>query len=147
MAASGGINIGRIDKERVGLDELRWVGIGEIVTAAVIHILVVNDVLVGAFLLIGVAVVPSINDIVNKVAILGIVGRHLAPVASTQIEAVFVARVIHHPNVRDHEHINTASPIFIDNVIGNQDRRGVGCAEIGAVIAHVHDDAVAVRMV
>src|SRR2546425_12044650 len=77
------INIRRVNKQRVRVDELRWIGIGKIVTAAVINIRIVNNVLVSVHLLIRLVVVPGVGNVVDKVTILGVIGRNLSITAYT----------------------------------------------------------------
>src|SRR6266705_4024683 len=134
LAAGGGIHGWRIQEQGISLDELVWIGVGEVIVPAVVQLFVIYKVAAVLELLIRVAIVPGIDEIVNVVHVLGVTVDNFADARFLRIEGVFVAGVVDDPDIRHHIGLNASSPVFVHVVIGNEGRRRIGGAVVVPVV-------------
>src|SRR5205814_523162 len=127
-------------KQGVGLDELRRIGVGEIVRSAEEQVGVEEDVGTAVVLSVGgVAAVPGIGDVVDDVAVAGAVEGDGGEIGLIGIQVVFVAGVVDDIEVLDEVGLDAAAAVAVDDVVDDERGRGVA--------AEIQDDAVAVGVV
>src|SRR5437899_7799307 len=140
-----GAQAGGIEEHGIGLEELGRIGVGEVVGGAEKEVGIVVDVSDGAALFVGrMAAGVGNGDVVDEVAVVGVVGLEGAESGFGGIEVVFEAGIVDDPEVGDDVSDDAAAAIAVDDVVDNQSRRSIGGGGVVGAGTEVEDDAVAV---
>jgi len=106
------------------------------------------DVGDGAALFVGrVAGLVSDGDVVDEVAVVGVVGFEGAEAGFGGIQVVFEAGIVDDPEVGDDVGDDAAAAIAVDDVVKDEGGRSVGGRGVVGAAGEVEDDAVAVGVV
>ena len=92
----------------------------------------------------GMAGLVSDSDIVDEVAVVGVVGLEGAESGFGGVEVVFEASIVDDPEVGDDVSDDAAAAIAVDDVVEDEGGRSIGGGGVVRAAGEVEDDAVAV---